>query len=442
MGRDRDDDRKRHRSHSHKRSSRHKEDRHRKSSRRDDEKRHDESHHDDKNKKLTEEEERLYETAKAYVQQQESGKDRGGRDDKRSKRHKRDDDSISDESRQKDRRRHHKSDGHKSRKRKDHKRSKRDDDKKKHRRDKDEKKRKEPSVDTSKLVSIGAITDKPPPEQLDPSLNYFSHNPHLRLYLYRTHSLYFEDLSSESTRKYFTEFVDKYNSGKLEEAYYNTQLPEEAMDQCSRTKHQWKFKTNEIEEEKLNLVKAGVRKQTEYDADGGKTSSYAQGVKTVAILPPTVAPRQQQDDYDREQSQLAKQSAQKLSDKRHRERINLANEEIYGINSKPSSGYERQQMKKREQSNKTHGAYKDREESFTGAELDDDAIYGGKEMGYNEAVAKERVRRDRRQAEMASRVEEGKRKEEEKRKEMLAMLGLSGMDAGKKIRIAPRSDGV
>ena len=38
-------------------------------------------------------------------------------------------------------------------------------------------------------------------------------------------------------------------------------------------------------------------------------------------------------------------------------------------------------------------------------------------------------------------MEEGKRKEEEKRKEMLAMLGFSGVDAGKKITIAPRHDG-
>ena len=43
-------------------------------------------------------------------------------------------------------------------------------------------------------------------------------------------------------------------------------------------------------------------------------------------------------------------------------------------------------------------------------------------MGFNEAVAKERAKREKRQAEMAQKVEEGKRKEEEKRKEMLSLV--------------------
>ena len=198
---------------------------------------------------------------------------------------------------------------------------------------------------------------------------------------------------------------------------------------------------------KLNLVKAGVRKQTEYDADGANVTGVKKSVSAKPAA--TVPPRKEEDEYDREQSRLANRAAQKMSDKRHRERINLANEEIYGVDSKPSSGWERQQMKKREQSNKTHGAHRDREDAMGGADLDDDAIYGtgeigggrSREMGFNEAVAKERARRERREAEMAQRVEDGKRKEEEKRKEMLAMLGLSGVDAGKKITIAPRHDG-
>ena len=424
MAKDRDDDRKRHRSH----SKRHKDDRHRKSSRKDG---------NEDSKKLTSEE-RLYETAKAYVHQQQRH-DKDDRDNKRDKKSRR---SKSDE-RKDDRKRS----------RKDHHREKKSS---KHRHDKDDRKRRKhniPSVDidTSKLISLGPITGKSPKEQLDSSLNYFSHNPHLRLYLYRTHGLYFEDLSSDSSRKYFAEFVDKYNSGALEETYYQPQLPQEVLDQCSRTKHQWKFKTNEMEDEKLNLVKAGVKKQTEYDVGAKKPVVDAPPVNGHATAAP---PKKDKDEYDREQSHLEKRSAQKLSDKRYRERIELANEEIYGVSSdKPSSMRERQQMKKREQANKTHGAHQDREDTMVGQDLDDDAIYGSgeimggggrrrsREMGFNEAVAKERAKREKRQAEMAQKVEEGKRKEEEKRKEMLSMLGLSGMDAGKKITIAPRRDG-
>ena len=435
MGRDKDD-RKRHRTPSHK-SKRHSS-RHEK---RDERGSEDLERDRGGSKKLTEDEERLYKTAKAYVQEQENNE----RNDARKKRARRDDGSISEGSRHKS----HRKDRHKSDRKKNHKRNRKDDDRDKkklkhrheHHRDKEGKKEsKQPSFDTSKLISLGPITNKPPTQPLDPSLNYFSHNSHLRLYLYYSYGVYFEDLSSNSSRKYFTEFVDRYNSGKLEEAYYQSQLPDEALNQCMRTKHQWKFRTNDIEEEKLNMVKAGVRKQTEYNATQSVTPASAAS---------TVPPREPKEDaYDREKSYQDKRAAQKLSDKRYREQVKIANEEIYGIDAKPTSGWERQQMKKREQANKTHGAHRDKEDAIGGVDLDDDAIYGSGEIGggrgrdvdFKEAVSKERARRERREAEMAKKVEEGKKKEEEKRKEMLAMLGLTNVDAGKKITIAPRRD--
>jgi hypothetical protein len=297
------------------------------------------------------------------------------------------------------------------------------------------------------LIPLGSILSHPPAESLEPALNYFSHNPHLRLYLYRTHGIYFEDLSSDDARSYFEEFVKLYNSGRLEEAYYNPTLPQEALDQCLRTKHQWKFRTNQAEEEKLNVVREGVRKQTEYD-------------KAKSALPGTTpqthdAKNNQEDDHDKDQHRLEARAAQRQSDKKYRERIKLANEEMDPNHfAKPSSGWEHQQEKKRQRSNATHGAYQDKEDVFAGGDLDDDAIYGGgevsggggggrrrKDLNYEEAVSKERQRREKREAEMAAKVEDAKRKEEQKRKEMLAMLGLSGVDAGKKITIAPRQDG-
>lgn len=418
MARDRDDsDRKRHRSHSHKSSKHHHKDRERKSSRRDDEKH---SHDDRKSSKLTEEEKRLYEKAKAFVEQQDR------HDDKRS-------DSDGHE------RRRHKSHSHKSG-RKEHKRSKRDEHhshkkSKKDRHNRDERKHKHDKSTTAQaadLYPLGPITSNPPSEPLSLDLHYFSHNPHLRLYLYRTHHLHFEDLSSSQARKYFVEFCKAYNSGQLEEAYYQPNLPEGALDQCSRTKHTWKFKVNEIEEEKLDLVKRGVKKQTEYDTKGASDSAPA--------LKPAVASRNDNmDDYEKEQLRDRQRAEQRLSDKRHRERIKVANEEM-DPHGKPSTGWERSQEKKREISHAMHGAHRDREDAISG-DLDDNALYNSGDGGYAEAAAKMRGRREKREAEMEARVQEGKRKEEEKRKEMLAMLGLSGVDAGKKITIAPRRDG-
>jgi hypothetical protein len=57
--------------------------------------------------------------------------------------------------------------------------------------------------------------------------------------------------------------------------------------------------------------------------------------------PPSIPQRKPNTD---ESNHKQSRTAQKLSDKRHRERINLGNEEIYGVdNAEPSSGYERQQ---------------------------------------------------------------------------------------------------
>ena len=50
---------------------------------------------------------------------------------------------------------------------------------------------------------------------------------------------------------------------------------------CSRTQHQWKFKVNQVEDEKLNLVRVGVKKQTKYDAK--------EGGSVLAAKPPAAA---------------------------------------------------------------------------------------------------------------------------------------------------------
>ncbi|KAL7486301.1 hypothetical protein ACHAW6_011899 [Cyclotella cf. meneghiniana] len=440
-----ENDRKPRRSHSRK-SKNHERDRDYKSYKRNDE---DEAKRGGEKQRLTEEETRLYEKSRAFVHhQQREDERRGHRDEGRHKKRSRKDDvdvTSSDGSNDRKRRRHKSTTKHHHHRDREH--SKRE-----------KQRRKSSSIDTSKLIPLGPILSHPPAESLKTSLHYFSHNPHLRLYLYRAHSLYFEDLSSDDSRSYFEEFVKIYNSGRLEEAYYNPTLPQEALDQCLRTKHQWKFRTNDVEKEKLNMVREGVRKQTEYEKGASARNTGGNDAKSAppVTTPQTHDTKDNQDDYhDKDQQRLEARAAQRQSDKKYRERIKLVNEELDPHQfAKPISGWERQQEKKRQRSNATHGAYQDREDVIAGGDLDDDAIYGDgevsggggggrrrKDLTYEEAVYKERQRREKREAEMAAKVEDAKRKEEQKRKEMLAMLGLSGVDAGKKITIAPRQDG-
>mmetsp|Transcript_12669 Transcript_12669/g.25321 ORF Transcript_12669/g.25321 Transcript_12669/m.25321 type:complete len:456 (-) Transcript_12669:63-1430(-) len=415
--------------------------------------------------KLTEEERRLYDKARAYVEQKDKGKQshKGRKKKSRDKYNSSDDDDDSNASSRRDRKRH-RSSSHRERK-KHHKRSRssRDGDdrhekhhkkkssKHRHRDDDEEKQNKHSSSkrhksskhhddsfrqkatkhsNTSKLVSLGDIVCEPPQELLDTDTNYFSHNSHLRLYLFRHYGIYFEELTSEESHDAFKEFVSKYNDGKLEAAYYDTikgKLPQEALDQCQRTQHKWNFKTNKVELQSLKIVRDGVKKQTEYDADNNGNGGMMPRTQVTAARPKS-------DQSDEHKNRLS-YDERRRSDKRHREKIKVGNEEMYGI-GKADPGRERQIEKKREQANKMHGAARSQE-----VELDDKAIYGGEgggDISYEAALAREKKYRERKEAAKHERTSELLKKEDDKQKNMLEMLGFSGLKPGEKIKIAPR----
>jgi len=419
--------------------------------------------------KLTEEERRLYDKARAYVEQKDKGKQshKGRKKKSRDKYNSSDDDDDSNASSRRDRKRH-RSSSHRERK-KHHKRSRssrdgddrhekhhkkksskhrhRDDDEEKHNKHSSSKRHKSSKhhdnsfrqkatkhSNTSKLVSLGEIVSEPPQEPLDTDTNYFSHNSHLRLYLFRNYGIYFEDLTSEESHDAFKEFVSKYNDGKLEAAYYDTtkgKLPQEALDQCQRTQHKWNFKTNKVELQSLKIVRDGVKKQTEYDAD----NSGKGGVMPRTQATAAVAARPKSADQSDEQKNRLSYDERRRSDKRHREKIKVGNEEMYGI-GKADPGRERQIEKKREQANKIHGAARSQE-----VELDDKAIYGGEgggDISYEAALAREKKYRERKEAAKHERTSELLKKEDDKQKKMLEMLGFSGLKPGEKIKIAPR----
>jgi len=163
--------------------------------------------------------------------------------------------------------------GHGSRRRKsskdDRKRSSKDESrpsrKEKEKKSKSSGSHKEPSKIPSKLVDIGPVQGFPPKSLLDPDTDYFAYHDHLRLFLYRSEGKYFEDLSSSETHKAFAKFCAKYNRGGLEQGFYQMDLPQDALEQCKRTKHSWNFKTSAAEIKSLDMIKSGVKKQTSYD---------------------------------------------------------------------------------------------------------------------------------------------------------------------------------
>lgn len=405
---------------------------------------------------FTEEEARLYDKARKYIEQEKH-------DVQRPKRSGDADDGDAHADRERKRPRSHKEHKKSSRKEKKHTRDRRDDDRFKNKDSKEKQSHKKHGsksagsfrdkaspIAPSKLVSLGEAIGEPPAEKLDAD-DYFSHNVHLRIYLYRTFAIYFEELTSSESHDAFTsEFVKAYNTGHLEKAYYDPSglFPQAALDQCSRTKHQWNFRTNTVEKQSLSIVRAGVKKQTEYNEKGGTAHTPATQSLSYPITRAKIGPQPSHVPPTKTPQQIA---LQRQADKQHRERINLANEEMYGV-GKADPGRDRQREKRREQSEKLHGAAQDRESAaWGGAELDDAAIYGtgsgaGRKGGrgepsYEQAVAKRSQYRARKDAEKAARTAELLQKEEEKQANMLAMLGLSGLKAaGQKIKILPRND--
>lgn len=66
--------------------------------------------------------------------------------------------------------------------------------------------------------------------------DYFSKNNEFATWLKEEKKLFFSDLSSESAREYFSDFVKAWNKQKLDSQYY------EGISSGPRSAHSWKFK--------------------------------------------------------------------------------------------------------------------------------------------------------------------------------------------------------
>ena len=415
-------------------------------------------------------EERLLRKAKEYVRQQQGGtgkrrrrddeersmhrhkkEERDHKDDKKRRRNdrSRDDDNDSSsrdrrrrkDSRRHDRRKRKKRDDDQDRKssRKHHREDdsgrgrKRDHgDKKRKKRDKRETIHKSSKVNKSSLVDLGEVFGKPPAQLLDTEKDYFAFHKELWVYVYREEGVTFNDLSSEEARKAFSRFVNRYNQGKLERAYYDG-LPPDALEEIKTTKYNWSLKISDGDSRSLHALQEGVRKQTEYQAkEEAQFQSAGRKEDDKSFNLPD----------DAHGNKRGSQSAQarhheRVANRRLREHVRAAEEEFNGGRKE---GRERQIEKRKDLADRIHGASR-RDE--TAVELTDDALYGGEgegQEGFREAVQREQVRASRRAEKRNTRVAELEQKEKDKRKAMLEQLGLSGLKPGQKITIAPRKD--
>jgi len=288
--------------------------------------------------------------------------------------------------------------------------------------------------DRSTLIAMGEKYGQQPDPKLDCEKDYFSFHQQFWVYLYREEGIAFNDLDSKQAHVAFKRFVKRYNAGDLEVPYYEG-LPNDVIEEGRTTKHSWNFKTSEKEREGLETLQAGIRKQTEYKDNNNTSSTTNSAVGINRPRQPMVQSRPSNDNRDeRHRMTPEERREQRREDRKLKEWVQVANEELTGIGKHDYR--DRQLEKKRQQSDRMHGASRDKRE---GEVLNDDAIYGDRDQAsFRSALDREKRRTEKKQEHRQNRIEELKTKEEERKKNMLKMLGLEGVK--EKIKIAPRKD--
>lgn len=312
----------------------------------------------------------------------------------------------------------------------------------------DHSQRKVPKIqkpDKSTLTPLGSPPGIPPAQPLDAEKDYFAFHQQLWVWLYREEGVAFNDLTSEESREAFARFVEQYNDGQLAAAYYDDKgLPSEAIDECKTTRHKWSFQTSETERRGLQMLQDGVRKLTEYSAEDEKQQGKSSRSASTVAAGPSVPERNQHQDAEEAVNRRRRQwtdeerAVHRRANKRLVEDVRITEEEFTG--GKADYGRERQLEKKREVATKIHGAARDREDP--GVTISDDALYGdgGHGASFQSALAREKKRKAQRMETKQARIQELQQKEQNKQQEMLKKLGLSGLQPGQKIKIAPREE--
>uniref|UniRef100_A0A2C9UHR2 Style cell-cycle inhibitor 1-A n=1 Tax=Manihot esculenta TaxID=3983 RepID=A0A2C9UHR2_MANES len=160
----------------------------------------------------------------------EMGSDRKSKDEEKKKTRKRSSPSSASEDEEKHRKRHRREAGERRSRKSDKKEKRRDKKSHKHRSDKDKKSKDKHSGKHHK-------GDHGKKFQELSSDDYFSKNNEFATWLKEEKDMFFSELSSESARHLFTDFVKDWNNKKLDTRYY------EGISSGPRSAHNWTFKS-------------------------------------------------------------------------------------------------------------------------------------------------------------------------------------------------------
>lgn len=104
--------------------------------------------------------------------------------------------------------------------------------------------------------------------------DYYIHSSTFKAWLSSSKSLYLDEISSSEARRYFDRFVRKWNSGRLDESYYNGTVKSVAGG--SSTRHKWGFTTSQADREKVALIRDHVDTLTNGQSRGAREAREAE----------------------------------------------------------------------------------------------------------------------------------------------------------------------
>lgn len=282
--------------------------------------------------------------------------------------------------------------------------------------------------DKSQPIDMGSILGYPPSKLLDPTGDYFTYHQHLWVYLYRNESRTFDDLATtEEAHRAFERFCWAYNSGKLEKGYYESTLPASVLQEAQTTRHKWSFQTSTREEDNLYSLTRGVQNQTN-----------VRDKQQLPIHPSTLCKvvRKEGASVIGDRGRVDSMSHEKRQSWRElKERVRHSEEEFSGG---PKEGRERQIEKRKEVSDRTHGASRQSND----VELNDNDLYGGESTNrrsFEDALRRDKLRNQQRQDKKMTRIAELQEKEKAKQEAMFKKLGIKPNQ--QKITIRPRPQG-
>eukprot|EP00727_Mastigamoeba_balamuthi_P010158 m51a1_g5765 hypothetical protein (350) ;mRNA; r:1232485-1233672 len=255
--------------------------------------------------------------------------------------------------------------------------------------------------------------------------DYFARSAEFAHWLPRAHSQRASDLTADESRRLFDEFARLWNSGRLDDAYYDGSAAREATlgGAAERTSYRWGFaaKMSASESQELASRRAEIERQTY-----GAGAPQQQQSRSAMPLPerPKLAPRAPLDQAELEEQREREARERRMALKRTRQDDRVVEDELA-----PKATGRDAVIEKRKAAREERRAREDSpDQDVYGAELGSDP-----RSSFQAAVAarnrSREAREQRKAAEMTKRGEEYMRREDKSMsaiREMAAAFAASG----------------